>query len=178
MQERVKQRKGFTIVELLIVIVVIAILAAITVVAYTGIQNRAQNTQTVSATTTYLKAMMQYKAENGIYPDTYNSGYHITCLGGVENATNCDGNDSLTRYNMLHTALEPYMSSRPNPSYAGRINGNWSGTIYTYSSGFGGYYFLMSQYGTTDCPDMSGMSLYSKSVYGADVGCRYILPDQ
>ena len=91
MQERVKQQKGFTIVELLIVIVVIAILAAITVVAYTGIQNRAQNTQTVSATTTYLKAMMQYKAENGIYPDTYNSGYHITCLGGVENATNCDG---------------------------------------------------------------------------------------
>jgi prepilin-type N-terminal cleavage/methylation domain-containing protein len=30
---------GFTIVELLIVIVVIAILAAISVVAYTGIQN-------------------------------------------------------------------------------------------------------------------------------------------
>lgn len=35
-------RRGFTIVELLIVIVVIAILAAITVVAYTGIQNRAK----------------------------------------------------------------------------------------------------------------------------------------
>lgn len=34
------QRSGFTIVELLIVVVVIAILAAITVVAYTGIQNR------------------------------------------------------------------------------------------------------------------------------------------
>lgn len=35
---------GFTIVELLIVIVVIAILAAITIVAYTGIQNRAAGT--------------------------------------------------------------------------------------------------------------------------------------
>lgn len=35
---------GFTIVELLIVIVVIAILAAISVVAYTGIQQRAQDT--------------------------------------------------------------------------------------------------------------------------------------
>lgn len=34
--------KGFTIVELLIVIVVIAILAAISIVAYTGIQNRAK----------------------------------------------------------------------------------------------------------------------------------------
>ncbi|MGV9002186.1 MAG: type II secretion system protein [Candidatus Saccharimonadaceae bacterium] len=35
-------KKGFTIVELLIVIVVIAILAAITIVSYTGVQNRAR----------------------------------------------------------------------------------------------------------------------------------------
>ena len=35
-------QRGFTIVELLIVIVVIGILAAITVVAYTGIQQRAR----------------------------------------------------------------------------------------------------------------------------------------
>ncbi len=35
--------RGFTIVELLIVVVVIAILAVITIVAYTGIQNRATN---------------------------------------------------------------------------------------------------------------------------------------
>src|SRR5690554_3746529 len=39
-----KRKDGFTIVELLIVIVVIAILAAISVVAYTGIQNRANDT--------------------------------------------------------------------------------------------------------------------------------------
>jgi len=36
--------KGFTIVELLIVIVVIAILAAITIITYRGIQNRAHET--------------------------------------------------------------------------------------------------------------------------------------
>lgn len=38
-------QKGFTIVELLIVIVVIGILAAITLVAYNGIQNRAKASQ-------------------------------------------------------------------------------------------------------------------------------------
>lgn len=40
-----KKNQGFTIVELLIVIVVIAVLAAISVVAYTGIQERAKRSQ-------------------------------------------------------------------------------------------------------------------------------------
>lgn len=42
MQMKQTQRTGFTIVELLIVIVVIGILAAITVVAYNGVQDRAR----------------------------------------------------------------------------------------------------------------------------------------
>ena len=45
-----KQRRqsGFTIVELLIVVVVIAILAAITIVSYNGIQKRAKETAVIS----------------------------------------------------------------------------------------------------------------------------------
>lgn len=43
-----KRQKGFTIVELLIVIVVIAILAAITVVAYNGIRQRAESSARLS----------------------------------------------------------------------------------------------------------------------------------
>lgn len=44
-----KDKSGFTIVELLIVVVVIAILAAITIVAYNGIQNRAKKSSAVCA---------------------------------------------------------------------------------------------------------------------------------
>jgi prepilin-type N-terminal cleavage/methylation domain-containing protein len=63
-----KSRNGFTIVELLIVIVVIAILAAITIVAYNGIQDRAKNTAAQSAVSQAAKRVQQYFVEN---TDTY-----------------------------------------------------------------------------------------------------------
>lgn len=60
--------RGFTIVELLIVIVVIAILASISVVAYNGIQTRSNNTQTVSAVKEYAKMLIAYKVDTGGWP--------------------------------------------------------------------------------------------------------------
>tara|TARA_B100000378_G_scaffold216950_1_gene180077 strand:- start:28 stop:519 length:492 start_codon:yes stop_codon:yes gene_type:complete len=61
-------RKGFTIVELLIVIVVIAILAAITVVAYTGIQGRANDVAVQSDLRAFANKVLQIEAETGGIP--------------------------------------------------------------------------------------------------------------
>lgn len=63
---------GFTIVELLIVIVVIAILAAISVVAYTGIQTRTRDTIRSSDMATIVKSLEAYYVVNGEYPASYN----------------------------------------------------------------------------------------------------------
>ncbi|MNT12949.1 Type II secretion system protein G precursor [compost metagenome] len=63
-----KKQTGFTIVELLIVIVIIGILAAITIVAYNGIQGRARDTQRAQDMQTIVKALEIYKATNGVYP--------------------------------------------------------------------------------------------------------------
>lgn len=61
-------RQGFTIVELLIVIVVIAILAAISVAAYTGIQNRANDSAVQSDLSNFAKQIQLVAADTGNFP--------------------------------------------------------------------------------------------------------------
>lgn len=65
------QKDGFTIVELLIVVVVIAILAAITIVAYNGIANRAKASAVASLTAQVNKKVLLYATTNAdVYPAT------------------------------------------------------------------------------------------------------------
>jgi len=68
-----KEERGFTIVELLIVIVIIAILAAIVIVAYNGIQNRARLSSAQAAAQTIVKKSAAYASDTtaGLYPTTF-----------------------------------------------------------------------------------------------------------
>lgn len=61
---------GFTLVELLIVIVIIAILSAITIVAYNGIQNRANDSAVQNDLSSIAQKLEMYKVDNasGLYP--------------------------------------------------------------------------------------------------------------
>ncbi|RYF29533.1 MAG: prepilin-type N-terminal cleavage/methylation domain-containing protein [Chloroflexi bacterium] len=70
MYYRSAKNTGFTIVELLVVIVVIGVLAAITVVVFNGMQDRAKNARIASAIDSYAKALTYYKSTNGVYPST------------------------------------------------------------------------------------------------------------
>jgi len=65
-----QKEKGFTIVELLIVIVVIAILVAIVIVAYTGITQRANETAAKANAEAIVKVAEAYATDegNGTYP--------------------------------------------------------------------------------------------------------------
>jgi len=66
-----RQRQyGFTIVELLIVIVVIAILAAITIVAYNGVTQRAVEVSLKSDLQNTARKLAIYHTDNGSYPGT------------------------------------------------------------------------------------------------------------
>ena len=59
---------GFTIVELLIVIVVIGILAAITIVSFNGVQQKAREATIRSDLASIQKAMLLYRGELGVLP--------------------------------------------------------------------------------------------------------------
>ena len=63
---------GFTIVELLIVIVIIAILSTLAVVAFSGSNLRAQNAQIATALKQWEGIMINYKTLKG--------DYYTTCL--------------------------------------------------------------------------------------------------
>lgn len=64
-----REKQGFTIVELLIVVVVIAILAAITIVAYNGIQNRARQSSLQATISQASKQVASYAPlNNDLYP--------------------------------------------------------------------------------------------------------------
>lgn len=65
--------RGFTIVELLIVIVVIGILAALVIVTYSGIQKRARDTERKTDIKGMQGQLEAYWADNAKYPTLANA---------------------------------------------------------------------------------------------------------
>lgn len=79
---RTKTQTGFTIVELLIVIVVIGILAAITIVAYNGVQKRANTAVVTADLRDAVRSLEVVNIETMTYPSTL-SGANIKASSGT-----------------------------------------------------------------------------------------------
>jgi prepilin-type N-terminal cleavage/methylation domain-containing protein len=110
-------RHGFTIVELLIVIVVIGILAAITIVAYNGIQTRARTATITADLVNAAKKMALDNVNNGSYaltaaavdggnglPTSSGTTYQYHSTGTTYCVTGTNGNVS---YKISDTATTP-----------------------------------------------------------------------
>jgi len=175
-----QKQAGFTIVELLIVIVVIGILAAITIVAFNGVTTKAENTKTVNAVAAYSKAIAGYAAVNSAYPN-----FAYPCLG--PSGTNC-GNvtDNTGACNFIggtnysgsfDTAIKTIASALPGAStqsmncggksYGGAFYGSTDGKAATIT------YFLK---GNVPCPSVSGLSSAGDYRNGDTTVCYNNLP--
>lgn len=86
-------QKAFTIVELLIVIVVIAILAAIGIVAYSGTQSRAHDSAIQQDLRNISTIMEMYRATEGAYPPLRS----LTPEHGIRLTKNAYGRDGQNR---------------------------------------------------------------------------------
>lgn len=104
--------KGFTIIELVVVIAIIAILSAIVMINVNNYIAKARNTKRKVDVLNYIKAFSTYYAENGHYP-TFGFGFcclgdytgvgsgdycTYTPLGYISNFSACSINNSLTSY--------------------------------------------------------------------------------
>lgn len=72
---------GFTIVELLVVIVVIGIITSITIVSYNGAQKRTQNAERASQLQAWQSVFERYKAAKGDLPLPTTASGTGYCLG-------------------------------------------------------------------------------------------------
>lgn len=110
-----RKQHGFTIVELLIVIVVIAILAALAIVAFNGVQARANNSKTESAVAQWRKILISYATENGNYPLENTLSGTSFCLGEATNyPTGCWNGNVVAAFN---NEVRSYIGGTlPNPS--------------------------------------------------------------
>ena len=114
MWAKYKNNSGFTIVELLIVIVVIAILAAISIVAYNGIQNRANTSKVVAQASAYIKGLKVWEADVGAIPIAASC---IAPAAAVTNGTTCPNGDNFNS-NIpwdagFNTTLNKYSGTTP-----------------------------------------------------------------
>lgn len=117
-----KRKEGFTIVELLIVIVVIGILAGLVITTYNGIQQKARNTERQTDLKALQGQLEAYYATNGYYPTATNLG-----AGGT------DGTDNVTFIQANMKGLDKEALRDPNAAAGDYSMNNSAATANQYA---------------------------------------------
>jgi len=183
-----KPQAGFTIVELLIVIVVVAILAAVTIIAYSGIQQRATNEKTAQALAAWVKIIKLYKADKGSWPvyggclgEGYLYGLSGTETSGVAQCRQSAAGSGYLESAGFKTNMSPYTGgAQPTPSFitARNTDTNWRrGLMYLHGGGGDGtQVYIEAAYAgvLSSCPVASGVT-GANANWNGNTYCIYLL---
>ena len=83
-----KQKNGFTLVEIVIVVTVIAILAGIVAVSFNGVQAKGRDAQRSSSARIIAETLEKYYTENNEYPSCTNiTNFANGVLKGLDKST-------------------------------------------------------------------------------------------
>ncbi len=123
-----KSKSGFTIIELLVVVSVIAILVGITMLAYSGVQAKSRDSRRKTDIANIIKALEVYYDDNGQYPGASGTNSSINPLWYTSDTTSWT-----TTFNTVMGSAIDKMPVDPTNS-AGAIIAGTAG-VYNY-----GYY--------------------------------------
>lgn len=150
---------GFTIIELLIVIVIIGILATVTIVAYNGAQARGRDTRRQTDVANLIKAMELYYSETGSYPTPASTDVSVT---GATWGTQWYASSATSWTNAFGTALQSQKAIDTMPvdpkNNAGAV---FSANNYQYA-------YTTSKSGTNPCSAAYGQ--YYAIIYKLEAG--------
>ncbi len=121
-------KKGFTLVELLIVVSIIGVLTTLLMANFIGVRQRARDAQRKSDLRQIQSALELYRADQGSYPTT-------SSLSGPNSVGNCDSGTSIKSPN--NCSVSTYMTTVPKDPMGSLYfnSGNYyfsgDGTTYT-----------------------------------------------
>lgn len=130
------QDRGFTLVEILVVIVGISILAGLIIVAYNGVVERARLASAQSDMDSFARSAAMFRAENGVSPYTLPDFSQVLRTANLYDSTRTDAKSfaiCATQDGYAFVAWNPIVNNYKN-----------KGTLYLYSSGSGQDVYTLS----------------------------------
>ena len=164
---------GFTLIEFLVVISIIAILTAVATVSYTNVQKKSRDGKRKSDLAAIQQALAVYYQDTGHYPP-YDAGppvnEHVDWCTTISNPTYI-----ADVYNKLASATPPtYIKQMPKDPIVGTAGGD--GDYYYHKSAIG-HYKLWAALENSNDPDISASSDTCNGDYSPDT-LNYLVTDK